>query len=85
MEREGQRHLLEHGSLEIEGRVRGSSNQALLVKVALDGVEGFACYKAEAGERPLWDFPDGLWRREVAAYELDVALGTDLVPTTVAR
>jgi len=37
------------------------------------------------GERPLWDFSDGLWRREVAAYELDVQLGTDLVPTTVAR
>ena len=46
---------------------------------------GAACYKSELGERPLWDFPDGLWRREVAAYELDRALGTDLVPTTVAR
>ena len=57
-----------------------SSNQALLVTVTLDGLEAQACYKAEAGERPLWDFPDGLWRREVAAYELDVALGTDLVP-----
>jgi uncharacterized repeat protein (TIGR03843 family) len=33
----------------------------------------------------LWDFPDGLWRREVAAYELDVALETGLVPTTVGR
>ena len=51
----------------------------------MDGTSGLACYKSEAGERPLWDFPDGLWRREVAAYELDVQLGTDLVPTTVGR
>ena len=65
--------------------MRGSSNQALLVTVRLDGTQATACYKAEAGERPLWDFPDGLWRREVAAYELDVVLGTDLIPTTVAR
>jgi hypothetical protein len=85
MDRDEQRLLLTNGSLEVEGRVVGSSNQALLVNVTLDGVTAKACYKAEAGERPLWDFPDGLWRREVAAYELDVALATDLVPTTVAR
>jgi hypothetical protein len=80
-----QRQLLERGEINVEGRVAGSSNQALLVSLTLDGVSALACYKAEAGERPLWDFPDGLWRREVAAYELDVQLDTDLVPTTVAR
>jgi hypothetical protein len=85
MNRDEQRTLLSKGSIEIEGRVSGSSNQALLVTVSLDGRSAQACYKAEAGERSLWDFADGLWRREVAAYELDVALGTDLVPTTVAR
>jgi len=85
MNRDEQRTLLSKGSIEIEGRVTGSSNQALLVTVSLDGHSAQACYKAEAGERSLWDFADGLWRREVAAYELDVALGTDLVPTTVAR
>ena len=85
MNRDDQRRLLLEGSIEVEGRVRGSSNQALLVRVSLEGEEALACYKAEAGERPLWDFPDGLWRREVATYELDVVLGTDLVPTTVAR
>jgi len=42
-------------------------------------------YKPQAGERPLWDFPEGLYRREVAAYELSVALGWDCVPATVAR
>lgn len=85
MDEEQRRTLLGRGSIQIEGRVAGSSNQALLVTVELDGMSTLACYKAEAGERPLWDFPDGLWRREVAAYELDVALGTGLVPTTVQR
>jgi hypothetical protein len=83
--RDEQRTLLSEGSIEVLGRVAGSSNQALLVTVRLDGGEAQACYKPEAGERALWDFPDGLWRREVAAYELDVVLDTDLVPTTVVR
>lgn len=85
MDRAEEVTLLREGSIEVEGRVRGSSNQALLVSVTLEGTCALACYKSEAGERPLWDFPDGLWRREIAAYELDVQLGTDLVPTTVAR
>jgi uncharacterized repeat protein (TIGR03843 family) len=85
MTRDEERLLLSQGAIEVEGRVAGSSNQALLVSLTLDGLSGLACYKSEVGERPLWDFPDGLWRREVAAYELDVQLGTDLVPTTVGR
>ena len=45
-----------------------------------------AIYKPTKGERPLWDFPRGLWKREVAAYELASALGwDDLVPPTAAR
>jgi hypothetical protein len=83
--RDDERELLTSGEISVEGRVAGSSNHALLVSVTLGEVSALACYKSEAGERPLWDFPDGLWRREVAAYELDVQLGTDLVPTTVAR
>lgn len=48
--------------------------------------EGFAVYKPQAGEAPLWDFPDGtLYRREVAAYETSELLGWDLVPRTVVR
>ncbi len=85
MDRAEEATLLREGTIAVEGRVRGSSNQALLVSVDLAGTCALACYKSETGERPLWDFPDGLWRREVAAYELDVQLGTDLVPTTVAR
>ena len=46
---------------------------------------GRAVYKPHRGERPLWDFPDGLYRREAAAFELALALGWDLVPATIVR
>jgi uncharacterized repeat protein (TIGR03843 family) len=42
-------------------------------------------YKPHRGERPLWDFPSGLYRREVAAYELSQWLGWSVVPPTVLR
>lgn len=85
MNQDEQLLLLRRGEIEIEGRIASSSNQALLITVTLDNVSARACYKAEAGERPLHDFADGLWRREVAAFELDRLLATDLVPPTVAR
>ena len=44
-----------------------------------------AVYKPCKGERPLWDFPGGLFRREVAAYVLSESLGWGLVPETVER
>jgi uncharacterized repeat protein (TIGR03843 family) len=44
-----------------------------------------AVYKPASGEQSLWDFPDGLYRREVAAYALSEALGWGLVPPTVER
>jgi len=47
--------------------------------------EILAIYKPAKGERPLWDFPRGLWKREVAAYELSSSLGWDVVPPTAAR
>ena len=77
--------VLEKGDIEIVGRITDSSNQALFVHVALDGVTVPACYKTEVGERPLWDFPPGLWRREVAAYRLSQLMNVDLIPITVAR
>lgn len=49
------------------------------------GPLGRAIYKPHRGERPLWDFPDGLYRREVAAYDLAGALGWDVVPPTVVK
>ncbi|NDO77287.1 SCO1664 family protein [Kocuria indica] len=42
-------------------------------------------YKPELGERPLHDFPPGLYRRERAAYLLSEALGWGIVPLTVIR
>lgn len=78
--------LLEHGELEVEGRLRGASNLTLRALVSLDGVTARCVYKPVAGERPLWDFPDGsLAAREVAAYVVSAATGWGIVPPTVLR
>jgi uncharacterized repeat protein (TIGR03843 family) len=62
-----------------------SSNGTFLATVTAEGAETLAVYKPGRAERPLWDFPGGLYRREVAAYELSEALGWDLVPETIVR
>jgi uncharacterized repeat protein (TIGR03843 family) len=77
--------LLAKGELEVLGRLPWSSNYSFLATVRLRGTEQRAVYKPGRGERPLWDYPGGLFRREVAAYELSAALGLDLVPETVSR
>ncbi|MFI2643566.1 SCO1664 family protein [Streptomyces sp. NPDC018610] len=78
--------LLAHGELTVRGRIREASNAALFCTVAHDGREASCVYKPVAGERPLWDFPDGtLAGREVAAYEVSEATGWHLVPPTVLR
>jgi uncharacterized repeat protein (TIGR03843 family) len=77
--------VLRRGDITVHGRIAGSSNATLLVTCALDGEELLAVYKPLAGERELWDFPPGLHKRELAAWELSVALGWDLVPETVPR
>ncbi len=77
--------VLGAGEMTVHGRIPGSSNATLLVTCTLHGVELMAVYKPARGERPLWDFPTGLHRREIAAYELARALGWDLVPETVGR
>jgi len=78
-------HLLREGDMEVHGRIAGSSNATLLVTCRSGPDELMAVYKPVQGERPLWDFPGGLFRREVAAYELSEALGWGLVPMTVDR
>jgi uncharacterized repeat protein (TIGR03843 family) len=75
--------LLLAGAIEIEGRMPWSSNNTFLVTVTYEGAQVPAIYKPGRGERPLWDFPDRLYRREVAAYELSEALGWGFVPPTV--
>lgn len=82
---DGIRELLERGDIEILGMMPWSSNGTFLVQVTCGEDHAPAIYKPERGERPLWDFPGGLWKREVATSELSIALGFDLVPTTVAR
>lgn len=78
--------LLARGELTVRGRIRDASNAALLCTVVLDGREAPCVYKPVAGERPLWDFPDGtLAQREVAAYEVSEATRWGLVPPTVLR
>ncbi|MFD7441146.1 SCO1664 family protein [Streptomyces sp. NPDC059909] len=78
--------LLTKGELTVKGRIREASNAVLYCSVSYDGGEAHCVYKPVAGERPLWDFPDGnLARREVAAYEVSEATGWGLVPPTVLR
>ncbi|MET9843558.1 SCO1664 family protein [Streptomyces ossamyceticus] len=78
--------LLAEGELTVRGQVREASNAVLYCSVSYEGREAACVYKPVAGERPLWDFPDGtLAQREVAAYEVSEATGWGLVPPTVLR
>ncbi len=70
------------GDLELHGRVMPASNATFVGDI--DGVQ--VVYKPVAGERPLWDFPDGtLADREVAAYLVSEATGWNVVPRTWLR
>ncbi|MFG2308136.1 SCO1664 family protein [Streptomyces sp. NPDC048566] len=78
--------LLARGELTVRGRIREASNAVLQCSVSFEGREALCVYKPVAGERPLWDFPDGtLAGREVAAYAVSEATGWGLVPPTVLR
>src|SRR5213083_3179031 len=77
--------LLTRGRITLRGRMPASSNATFLAELDLDGAAGLAVYKPARGERPLWDFPPGLFTRELAAYLLSEALGWGLVPPTVRR
>jgi uncharacterized repeat protein (TIGR03843 family) len=92
--------LLRAGEIEVKGRLPWSSNGTFLVELgrpsegeaAADGAgrgDGHgalrAVYKPARGERALWDYPTGLFRRERAVYVVSEALGWGLVPETVVR
>ncbi len=77
--------MLAEGEVSLVGRMPWSSNATYLVEICHDGVEAQAVYKPVRGERPLWDFPSGLHKREVAAYVLSDFLGWHIVPPTVLR
>jgi hypothetical protein len=76
---------LQGGELEVIGRLVGSSNNAMVVRV--DGREDLlAVWKPTRGEQPLFDFPIGtLTRREVASYLVSEAIGWGIVPPTLLR
>ncbi len=83
-------NLLGTGAIEVKGRLPWSSNGTFLVELCLDGDPERAhleraVYKPGAGERALWDYPSGLFRRERAVYVVSEALGWGLVPETVLR
>jgi hypothetical protein len=91
---------LREGELEVIGRLIGSSNNAMVVRVwpgaapptpdvagrPIEDDDLLAVWKPTIGERPLFDFPIGtLTRREVAAYLVSEAMGWGIVPPTVLR
>ena len=78
-------NLLAGGDIAVKGRMPWSSNGTFLVEVCAGEHVTLAVYKPHRGERPLWDFPDGLYKREVASYLLSQALGWTIVPETVLR
>jgi len=95
---DGLLHRLRDGELEVIGRLIGSSNNAMVVRVwpssptadelgrPLAEDDLLAVWKPTRGERPLFDFPIGtLTRREVAAYLVSEELGWGIVPPTVLR
>ncbi len=72
-----------NGELEIIGRLVDASNASLLCNLPGD-IQ--VIYKPIAGERPLWDFPDGnLASREVAAYYISEVGNFKVVPKTILR
>lgn len=77
---------LRHGELTVLGRIRSASNATFLCEATLDDVSVHCVYKPVAGERPLWDFPDGtLAGREYATYLVSQTLGWNIVPDTIIR
>ena len=77
--------FLHTADIEIDGRLPWSSNATFLVTLRAGDVAQQAVYKPVRGERPLWDFPAGLHRRERAAYLVSEVLGVGVVPPTVIR
>ena len=73
----------ELGTLQL---IYNSSNYVFLTRLDHPVLgPGTGVYKPRRGEQPLHDFPDGLYEREIAAFELSRLLGWDLVPPTVER
>ncbi|RBY81359.1 SCO1664 family protein [Blastococcus sp. TF02-09] len=79
-------HLLQTGEIDLEGRMLDASNVTLVGRIRSGDVGGECVYKPVAGERPLWDFPDGtLAGREISAFLVSETTGWRVVPPTVLR
>lgn len=77
---------LSQGELDVTGRLVDASNATLYATCEYEGSSIPVIYKPIAGERPLWDFPDGnLAQREVAAYFISEIGNFGVVPPTVLR
>jgi uncharacterized repeat protein (TIGR03843 family) len=78
--------VLSDGVLKVTGRLVDASNATLYATSTLNEQEIVCIYKPIAGERPLWDFPEGsLAHREYAAYLVSQGLGFHIVPLTILR
>ena len=77
--------ILAFGKIQIVGRMPWASNGTFLTNIKHDEIEIQGIYKPAKGERPLYDFPPGIYKREVAAFELADYLGWGLIPPTVLR
>jgi uncharacterized repeat protein (TIGR03843 family) len=78
--------ILKNGELIVTGRLIDASNATLLAECTFQEVKVKCIYKPIAGERPLWDFPDGnLAHREYAAFVISELLGYNIVPLTILR
>jgi hypothetical protein len=78
--------LLTSGEIEVQGRLVDASNATLFVSIRNGDEEMKAIYKPVAGERPLWDFPDGnLAQRERAAFLVSELMEIQCVPLTILR
>ena len=74
------------GTLEVTGRLVDASNATLYAECTFNDEKMAVIYKPIAGERPLWDFPDGnLAHREYAAFLISEYSGWKVVPPTVLR
>ena len=77
---------MSEGTLTVTGRLVDASNATLFGTIADGEDEVRVIYKPVAGERPLWDFPDGnLAQREYAAFLVSEIGGWNLVPLTILR
>lgn len=80
------KEIVSRGELHVTGRLVDASNATLFAEARLEDQSVNVIYKPIAGERPLWDFPDGtLAGREVAAYRFSEFSRLKIVPLTILR